>query len=148
MVINFNNLRDENLKKNIENIFNIAIDATNTKGNFSVNVTIVGEKTIKNLNNEFRKVDKVTDVLSFPLLEKFEFEHLTDDLNDLGDIVICKKRAIFQAKQYGHSYEREMCFLALHGLLHLLGYDHIVSEDEKVMFGLQDKILKKAQMER
>ena len=67
---------------------------------------------------------------------------------ELGDIVICKSRAIEQAKEYGHSVERELCFLALHGFLHVLGYDHMQKEDEMIMFPLQDKILNKAHMER
>ena len=104
------------------------------------------------MNNEFRKVDRVTDVLSFPLLENNELhdgEMLDENIfTDLGDIVICKSKAIMQAKEFGHSVEREVCFLALHGFLHVLGFDHIEKQDEIVMFNLQDKILKKSQVER
>ena len=152
MIVNFNNLRDELLKEKITEIFSIAQKETNTKNNISVNVTIVGKDKIKQMNNEFRKVDKVTDVLSFPLLENNELhdgEMLDENIfTDLGDIVICKSKAIMQAKEFGHSVEREICFLALHGFLHVLGFDHIEKQDEIVMFNLQDKILKKAQVER
>ena len=152
MIVNFNNLGDSLLKQKIIEIFNIAQKETNTKNNISVNVTIVGKDKIRQLNNEFRKVDKVTDVLSFPLLEDNELhsgEMLDENIStDVGDIVICKSRAIMQAKEYGHSVQREICFLALHGFLHVLGYDHIEKQDEIVMFNLQDKILKKAQVER
>lgn len=152
MIVNFNNLRDELLKEKITEIFSIAQKETNTKNNISVNVTIVGKDKIKQMNNEFRKVDRVTDVLSFPLLENNELhdgEMLDENIfTDLGDIVICKSKAIMQAKEFGHSVEREICFLALHGFLHVLGFDHIEKQDEIVMFNLQDKILKKAQVER
>ena len=111
-----------------------------------------GKEKIKELNNEFRNVDRVTDVLSFPLLENDELkgEEMQNEsiLTDLGDIVICKSRAIKQAQEYGHSIEREICFLSLHGFLHINGYDHIQKEDEMVMFPLQDKILEKAKILR
>ena len=152
MIVNFNNLRNELLKEKITEIFSIAQKETNTKNNISVNVTIVGKYKIKQMNNEFRKVDRVTDVLSFPLLENNELhdgEMLDENIfTDLGDIVICKSKAIMQAKEFGHSVEREVCFLALHGFLHVLGFDHIEKQDEIVMFNLQDKILKKSQVER
>ena len=152
MIINFNNFKDEELKKKIQDIFFITRKEVKVKDNISVNITIVGEKRIRELNREFRNIDRVTDVLSFPMMETDEIssgEMLDENLlTDIGDIVICKKRAIEQASEYGHSIQREMCFLALHGFLHVLGYDHIQKEDEKVMFSLQDKILTKAKMER
>lgn len=148
MIINFNNLKDENLRENITNIFSIALKQTKTKDNISVNITVVSQNEIRRLNNEFRGVDKVTDVLSFPLFEKDEIkgEEMLDNFitSDIGDIVICKVRAKQQAQEYGHSLLREFCFLALHGLLHLLGYDHIEKQDEEVMFPLQKQILRKA----
>lgn len=148
MIINFNNLKDEVLRENITNIFSIALKQTKTKDNISVNITVVSQNEIRRLNNEFRGVDKVTDVLSFPLFEKDEIkgEEMLDNsiTSDIGDIVICKVRAKQQAQEYGHSLLREFCFLALHGLLHLLGYDHIEKQDEEVMFPLQKQILQKA----
>ena len=143
MVINFNNTRNEEYKQKVTQIFDIALKEVNVTNVISVNITFVGEIKIRQLNNEFRQVDKVTDVLSFPLFEADENKQ-----GDIGDIVICTKRANEQAKQYGHSELRELCFLSLHGLLHVLGFDHIQKQDEEVMFSLQDKILKKAQMER
>lgn len=145
MKINFNRLTDAEIKNTISQIFETALDVTNTKDNVSVNITIVGEKTIKALNFEHRNINKVTDVLSFPLEDDFESEEFLDNLicSDLGDIVICKRRAQKQAIEYGHSYTREICFLALHGLLHVLGYDHMTDEDAKQMFDLSDKILQK-----
>lgn len=152
MIINFNNLGDKILKQKITEIFEIALKETHNKQNITVGVTIVGKKTIRELNLEHRNIDKVTDVLSFPMLENVELKSpiMQDEsvLTDLGDIVICKSRATLQAKEYGHSIQRELCFLSLHGFLHVLGYDHIKKEDELVMFPLQEKILNKAQMER
>ncbi len=152
MIINFNNLTDKELKDKITEIFEIALNETHNKNNIIVGVTIVGKKTIRELNKEHRNIDRVTDVLSFPLLETKELKSkiMQDESigTEIGDIVICKSRAKEQAKEYGHSEMREICFLALHGFLHVLGYDHIQKNDELVMFPLQDKILEKAQMER
>ncbi len=152
MIINFNNLKDEDVKEKISKIFSIAREVTNTKYNISVNITIVSQKEIQRLNNEFRGIDRVTDVLSFPLFEKDELktgEMLDENItSDIGDIVICKVRAKEQAKEYGHSLLRELCFLSLHGFLHLLGYDHIEKKDEEIMFPLQEKILKEADIQR
>ena len=108
----------------------------------NVSVNFVSEGEIKDLNNKFRQIDKVTDVLSFPNLEKSYFQKLTefdgernpdDGILFLGDIVICKKVAKKQAKDYRHGAKREICFLALHGLLHLLGFDHIKEEEARLM---------------
>ena len=108
----------------------------------NVSVNFVSEGEIKDLNNKFRQIDKVTDVLSFPNLEKSYFQKLTefdgernpdDGILFLGDIVICKKVAKKQAKDYRHGAKREICFLALHGLLNLLGFDHIKEEEERLM---------------
>lgn len=108
----------------------------------NVSVNFVSEEEIQRLNKQFRQIDKVTDVLSFPNLEKSYFQRLTefdsernpdDGILFLGDIVICKKVAKRQAKEYGHGKKREISFLALHGLLHLLGFDHIKEEEERLM---------------
>ena len=143
MIIYFNNTKDDCYKQKVSEIFEIAIKEVGVQSDISVNITFVGEKKIRELNKEFRQVDKVTDVLSFPMFEANEQKQ-----GDIGDIVICTKRAKQQAYEYGHSELRELCFLSLHGLLHLLGFDHIKKQDEVVMFAFQDKILKKAQMER
>lgn len=116
----------------------------------SVSINFVSDEEIQRLNREFRNIDKVTDVLSFPNLNKTpneklkKFRKLADfdtNLLFLGDIVISKNVAKKQAREYEHSLKREVCFLALHGFLHLLGFDHIKEEDEKIMTKLQSKIL-------
>lgn len=107
--------------------------------NAEFNVIFVGEDTIRNINKEYRGIDKVTDVISFALEDneemKFEFGRL------LGDIYICVERMKEQAQAYGHSLMREQGFLSVHGLLHLLGYDHMTKEEEEVMFTKQELIL-------
>jgi probable rRNA maturation factor len=116
-----------------------------------VSVTLVDCDEIRALNKEHRGKDAVTDVLSFPILEfddegniidsDFDFD---DELVVLGDIVICAKRAAEQAEEYGHSFEREIAFLTVHSMLHLLGYDHEGSENqEQEMFRRQREILDK-----
>ncbi len=102
-------------------------------------ISFVDEKTIQELNREYRGIDKVTDVISFALEDKkddFEAE-----IRFLGEIYICIPRMIEQALEYGHSIKRELSFLTVHGLLHLLGYDHMVKNEEEIMFGLQELIL-------
>ena len=123
----------------------------------SVSINFVSGEEIHNLNRTFRDTDRETDVLSFPNLNKtysqslkeFDSERNFDDKKlFLGDIVICKKIAYAQAKEYGHSKQREVCFLALHGLLHLLGYDHIKKEDEKIMMTKAEEILSQVGVKR
>ena len=100
-------------------------------------ITFVGEEEIKKLNKEYRNRDCVTDVISFAF-EDASFLH--SKLRVLGDIYICIPRMLEQAKSYGHSSKRELAFLTVHGLLHLLGYDHIKKEEEAIMFAKQELI--------
>lgn len=110
-----------------------------------VEVLIVSGDTIRQINREYREIDRVTDVLSFPLYETME-EAESDILNDqnvlLGNMVICLDRAKEQAEEYGHSLQREICFLTVHSTLHLLGYDHETDKrEESIMFQKQREIL-------
>ena len=106
--------------------------------NAEFNIIFVSSDKIHEINREYRGVDRVTDVISFALEDSMDIEL---DHRLLGDIYICLERAHDQAVEYGHSFLREVCFLSVHGLLHLLGYDHMKPEDEKVMFSKQDEIL-------
>ena len=138
-------------KRKIKKLFNIAEKVLKEDfSNVCVSLNFVSDEEIQRLNKEFRNVDKVTDVLSFPnlnktpkeKLEKFKKSYDFDEgLLFLGDIVISKNVAKAQAREYEHSLTREVCFLALHGFLHLLGFDHVKEEDERVMNKIQDKIL-------
>lgn len=102
-------------------------------------VLITDAEEIQSLNRTYRKIDRVTDVLTFPAWEGEAILCPKDEY--LGDIAICFERAVEQAEEYNHSLERELAFLAVHGSLHLMGYDHMTSEDEKNMFGKQEEIL-------
>ena len=122
-----------------------------------MSLSIVSPEQIQELNKSFREVDKVTDVLSFPTCDNPTRGAITvvcedvnpeTDLVNIGDIVICMERAKEQAKEYGHSLKRELAFLSLHGLLHLLGYDHVEEDDEKQMVALQKEILDQAGITR
>ena len=125
-----------------------------------MSLSFVSADEIKELNNQYRNVDAVTDVLSFPTVDNPECKEMKlsdfalDSINpetgklNIGDVIICLERAKEQAEEYNHSLKRELCFLSLHGLLHLLGYDHVNAEDEKQMFALQEGILNKMRITR
>lgn len=114
-----------------------------------ISLTFVDDEEIRSINKEMRDIDKATDVLSFPMLEFDENGDIIDCEYDmdgeyllLGDIVISVERARKQAEEYGHSFKREIAFLTVHSMLHLLGYDHVnSSEEEAVMFKKQEEIL-------
>ncbi len=110
------------------------------KKEYQLSVTFVRSRTIHTINRDYRGIDRPTDVITFAAMDDGEF-FTEEEEADLGDIFINIDYAKRQAKEYGHSYEREICFLFTHGLLHCLGYDHMNEEDEKVMFDLQKKIL-------
>lgn len=110
------------------------------------NIIIVDEEKIQYLNRNYRNKDSVTDVISFALEDDETF--IKTDVRILGDIYICLKRAKDQSIEYGHSFLREISFLTIHGLLHLLGYDHMENDEEKIMFDLQERILSEYGIEK
>ena len=114
--------------EDIENLFNQEFDCEK-----EVSVIFVNSVEIHSMNKQYRDIDRPTDVLSF---EEYEDDYL-------GEIFICEEKVYEQAISYNHSNEREFAFLLTHGLLHLLGYDHIEKEDEEVMFKKQDELLNK-----
>ena len=102
-------------------------------------IIFIDDEEMHKLNKEYRGIDRTTDVLSFALNDN---KHIETMVNSLGDIFISIPKMISQADEYGHSEKRELSFLTLHGILHLLGYDHMEKNDEMVMFNLQKEILK------
>ena len=114
--------------------------------NASFNIIFVSNEEIHNINKEYRNVGRVTDVISFALEDNKDITY--DNFRLLGDIYIAIDVAYEQAKEYNHSKEREVCFLATHGLLHLLGYDHMKESDEKIMFGKQEELLNAYEIKR
>lgn len=131
------------VKKVLEKCFN---EEKILDSKFSITVTLTTPENIKEINRQYRGIDKETDVLSFPMFEKEEldlkiknkgFEH--EDV--LGDIVISIEKVYEQAKEYGHSFEREFSYMIVHGFYHLMGYDHIEENDKRIMRSKEDKIL-------
>lgn len=122
----------------LKNVINFALNYLKIE-NSIFNIIIVSEEKIHELNKTYRNIDRVTDVISFALEDDDTF--VKTDFRVLGDIYICLNKAKDQAIEYGHSFKREICFLGIHGLLHLLGYDHMIKEEEEIMFNLQDRIL-------
>ena len=108
--------------------------------NIIFNLIIVDNDYIHELNRDYRNIDRETDVITFAL-EDDDTMVLPNGVRVLGDIYISIDKARAQAEEYGHSFLREICFLAVHGFYHLLGYDHMTPEDEKVMFGKQEEVL-------
>ncbi len=117
------------------------------KTNYEIDVSLVDDATIHKLNKDYRKVDRVTDVISFAFNDDKDPKDKIgspDVPRLLGEILICLPQAQRQAKEIGNTEQRELSFLFVHGLLHLLGYDHMKKEDEEIMFPLQEQILEKA----
>lgn len=106
-----------------------------------ISVTFVRSAAIHRINRDYRGIDRPTDVISFAVRDDTDGFEDVEEETDLGDIFININYAKRQAKEYGHSEKREICFLFTHGLLHCLGYDHMTEKDEKEMFALQDRIL-------
>lgn len=135
------------LKKAVKRAVKATLEYVDVRRMTEVSVTFTDNEKIKVLNNQYRKKDTPTDVLSFPLIDWESSDELPDDGSSffplaLGDIVISLEKAHAQAIEYGQSLIREVSFLAIHSTLHLLGYDHETSpEDEKEMFGIQDIVI-------
>lgn len=111
-----------------------------------ISITLTDPKNIRDINKQYRDIDRETDVLSFPMFEKEEIkqmllkkEHLVEDI--LGDIIISIERVQKQAAEYGHSFQRELAYMLVHGFYHLMGYDHIEEKDKEQMRPKEEKIL-------
>ena len=122
----------------MRNLINYAIEYEKIK-NVIFNIINVDNNYIHKLNKEYRGIDRPTDVISFALEDNADL--IQSNLRVLGDIYISIDKVYEQAKEYGHSNLREICFLMIHGFLHLLGYDHMEEAEEKVMFAKQEEIL-------
>lgn len=141
-------ITDNDLYKDYEYLYEI-IDYTleHEKVNNAIfSIIFMEDEEIHNMNREYRGVDRVTDVISFALEDNEDI--VSNDIRVLGDIFICIPQMKRQAQDYGHSEKRELAFLTVHGMLHLLGYDHMTEEDEKEMFALQELILNDKNIKR
>lgn len=132
------------LNERYSEIAKAAFSYLDVKENYEIDVSLVDDETIHQINKDYRNVDRVTDVISFAFNDD---KNPNDQINSLevqkmlGEILICLPQAKRQAAEIGNTLERELSFLFTHGLLHLLGYDHMTPEDEAIMFPLQEKIL-------
>lgn len=147
MELDFNSKFEE--YSNYEDVYYSLMEVTMKKLGIKcdpiVSVSLVDNRYIHRINKKYRHIDRPTDVISFAFLDDgHEYDKILfqEGVVALGDIYISIEKAIEQAKEYGHSLNRELSFLFVHGLLHLLGYDHMNEKDEKVMFSLQEEILK------
>ena len=113
--------------------------------NLYINIILTTPEEIRKYNKQYRNIDKETDVLSFPIFEKEELEKIQKNGNEvpevLGDLIISMKQVARQAEEYGHSFERELAYMVVHGFYHLMGYDHIEEEDKKEMRLKEENIL-------
>lgn len=130
---------EDNFQEKIKEAIKTSLNHLGYNDEYEISISIVDEEEIRLLNREYRGVDSITDVLSFPLYEKNEIP----SEGMLGDIVICSKRVIEQAEEFGHSKEREFVYLIVHSLLHLLGFDHIEEDDRIEMRTKEKEIMKK-----
>lgn len=126
------------LEAHFLNLSNIVFKHLKLDDFFIYEVNLISREKIQEINKDYRNIDRVTDVISFAFEDG---QLIKQSPRILGEIFICIDKAQEQAEAYGHSFLREVSFLFVHGLLHLLGYDHMKEEDEKVMFSLQDEIL-------
>ena len=135
----FNETKD-NLDEYIDTIKEVLVHGLEKlkTGDVTFNIIFVNNPYIHELNKNYRNIDRETDVITFALEDDKTFN---PEERILGDIYISIDKAKSQSEEYGHSLKRELCFLAVHGMLHLLGYDHMEKEDERVMFNLQEEIL-------
>ena len=118
-----------------------------------ITITFTTPEEIRKINKKYRKIDRATDVLSFPMFEKAELDEkiknkdfLYEDV--LGDVIISIDKVKEQAEEYGHSFERELSYMLVHGFYHLMGYDHIEEEDKKIMRPKEEKILNELKITR
>ena len=135
----------------IKDLLQVAARKQKLEGEIELSVTFVDNNRIQEINKEYRDKDQPTDVISFAMEELGEGEIPLVGTNlprMLGDIIISIDKAKEQATEYGHSYRRELGFLAVHGFLHLLGYDHMTKEEEEIMFSLQRDILDEFGLQR
>jgi len=121
--------------------------------NLYISITLTTPEHIRSINNEFRNIDKETDVLSFPMFEKAEIDNMVELQNNvipetIGDIIISIEKVQEQAKEYGHSFERELAYMVVHGFYHLMGYDHMNDEEKAVMREKEENVLNLLKIER
>ncbi|MCD7951086.1 MAG: rRNA maturation RNase YbeY [Erysipelotrichaceae bacterium] len=140
-------LCEESYEEKFLQIIETTLNVLEIDDDVELSCVLIDDDKIHQINRDYRHIDKSTDVISFALEDNEQF-YVEGMPRELGDIFISYDHALKQSQEYQHSLNREMCFLFTHGLLHLLGYDHMCEEDAKEMFTLQDEILEKLKIER
>ena len=138
--VNQTNINLDEYENKFKELIGAAFTLLKVKDDCELSSIIVDNNEIWRINKEYRQIDRPTDIISFALEDAQDF-YVEGMPRELGDIFISYDKALEQAEAYGHSLEREMCFLFIHGLLHLLGYDHMEEQEAKRMFALQEEIL-------
>lgn len=146
---------DDKLEQLMETVIQSVCKLEEIPENIEVSLSFVSNEQIKQLNSEYRNKDTETDVLSFPMMDCVDGERNLEQVKNpetgdymLGDIIISTDRALEQAKDFGHSNEREIGFLIAHSMLHLLGYDHMTDEEEEIMITKQKEIMSQVGLNR
>jgi len=145
--VNYNAISElPNEEKLIKEVVSRVLEEEKVLSEVDVYITLTNNEEIHKINKEYRDVDRPTDVLSFPMYERDEIAGLKNDTDDeiekiLGDIIVSIEKVREQAEEYGHSFERELAYLVTHGMLHLLGYDHMIEEEKAVMRKREEEIL-------
>jgi len=144
----FNNITEEKIEEEnlVKEVLEFAMEKENLE-NTSFSVIFVDNNYIHELNRTYRNIDRPTDVITFALEDEKDMINGSEN-RMLGDVYISLDKAHSQAEEYGHSFKRELAFLAVHGFYHLLGYDHQTPEEEKIMFGKQEEILEEFNIKR
>ncbi len=142
--INYEDIENLAEEKLIEKVVSTVLEMEQIKKKLDVYITLTNNENIRKINAEHRQIDKATDVLSFPMFDRSEIDSLKvdDEMEDiLGDIIVSVEKVREQAEEYGHSFERELAYLVTHGMLHLLGYDHMIDEEKVIMRKREEEIL-------
>ena len=142
---------EKDIEIKIKEVVEKALEVEGAKCDINLSIVVTDNESIRKINKENRNIDNPTDVLSFPGYEKEEWEELKNydsEVIYIGDIVVSKEKILEQAKEYETGFEREFCYLIAHGMLHLMGYDHMEEEDKKVMREKEEEIMKKLNLER
>lgn len=152
----------EDFIERLSNVCDFSLKEEGVECQYQISLLFVDNEEIREINNETRNIDRATDVLSFPMLDfedkkvfnemylNYDFDETFKDGDELilGDMVLSLERALEQSEEYGHSYEREVSYLVVHSILHLLGYDHMEEDDKKRMRKREEEILNKLQIRR
>lgn len=144
----YDNVEESNeYKRTVEVVVNKCFKVEKLENlNLYISITLTTPDKIRKINNKFRNIDKETDVLSFPMFEKSEIENMVFTSKNevpeaLGDIIISVEKVKKQAEEYGHSFERELAYMVVHGFYHLMGYDHMIETDKVIMRAKEENVL-------